>query len=112
MNDKTIVACLLACTGSCVIVLVAVMFYSHNQLLLLSGEPSFETPEKGMIEIYGGRNRVQITGEGEEFFRDLHYVGRRCPVDGFFLKVDHGLASVPESRFPFLIAPARNCWMW
>ena len=57
------------------------MFYSHNQLLLLSGEPSFETPEKGMIEIYGGRNRVQITGEGEEFFRDLHYVGRRCPVD-------------------------------
>ena len=112
-------ACLLAGAGSCVIVLVAVMLYSHNQLLLLSGEPSFETPESGMIEIYGGRNRVQITWEGEEFFRDLHYVGAvvesehcrrgpRCPVDAFFLEVDHGWVAVSESRFPWLIAAGKK----
>ena len=58
MSDKTIVACMLAGAGSCVIVLVAVMFYSHNQLLLLSGEPSFTTPETGMIEMYGGLARI------------------------------------------------------
>ena len=98
MSDKTIVACMLAGAGSCVIVLVAVMFYSHNQLLLLSGEPSFTTPETGMIEMYGGLERVTITGQGEELFKNLRFVGAvvesehcrsgpRCPVDAFFLEV-------------------------
>ncbi len=54
MSDKTIVACLLAGCSFCVVVLVAVMLYSHSQLFVLSGGPIFTTPERGMIETYGG----------------------------------------------------------
>ena len=67
------------------------MLYSHDQLLELSGDPSFDTPERGMIEMYGGLERLTITGQGEELFKNLHPVGAvvesehclsgpRCPV--------------------------------
>ena len=99
--------------GLAVIAVVAVALHAHNELSQASGRGTFESPEVGMIEIYGGPDRVEIVGVGAEF-RTLRYVvatvesshcdgGPRCSVGGYFLEVDGGWVFLPEDWFTALI---------
>lgn len=117
--SKTRIALFVSGLGcfACLIVLVLVTLYSRRQLSVLSGQTTFDTPQDGMVQMYGGPDRTNVTGVGDEVLSNLRYVGAvvesgavcsggqlRCSVGGHFLEIDGRWVFVAEGRFPIVIA--------
>ena len=119
MNGKTRIAVFVSGLGcfACLTVLVPVTAYSRRQLSVLSGQTTFDTPEAGMVQMYGGQDRTSVTGVGDEVLSNLRYVGAvvesgtvcsggqlRCSVGGYFLEIDGRWVFVAEGRVSIVIA--------